>query len=153
VRVQVGVLVLVAVSFLAVGCVTGAEIREEREAQTIGNEQDVPLADAVCDEFCGMLDTVADSVSACDREACEAPMEDARNLLERVADKIVNARGANLRHTHQQVAQAVRDAETYLDPARRPTHPGKEAILVNHAWSALDSAAYDLRSIAPRPSN
>lgn len=151
-RVQVGVLVLAVVSFLAAGCVSGAEVREEQEARTTGNTQDVPLADAVCDEFCARFDSVADAVWTCDRDACDAQMTDARDLMKNAADKLKHARGTRMRYVHQTLVEGTGEAEKFLGLVKRPYDITQRATLINHSISAMNWAVDELQSLAPRPS-
>jgi hypothetical protein len=155
VRVRVGALVLVMVAVLAGGCVSGAEVRTEREAEEKGDQPDLALAKTVCDELCGKLESAADAVGECDHEVCDAEVENARDLMRLTRDKLAHARGKRLPLAHQKLADAVRDAQKYLDldPAQRSADPGARSILVNHVWDALDSARNDLRDLATTPSN
>jgi hypothetical protein len=70
-------------------------------------------------------------------------------------DELAHARGTVLPRTRQKLADAVRDAQKYLDldPAQRSADSGARSILIGNAWDALDTALDDLRSMAPTPSN
>jgi hypothetical protein len=142
------------VSGLVSGCVSGAEVRTEREAETTGNQQDMALAEAVCNELCGKLERAADSVGECEHEVCDAEIKSARDLMRLTRDKLAHTRGTRLPQTRQKLADAVRDAQTYLDldPAQRSADPGARSNLIHNARDGLDTALRDLRAMAPTPS-